>query len=395
MLQRRRAEDRSAARLDLADLVHAVVTHPGNAAMDPLNLKADLNVPSPVAPSGNAAGSGQGPSQRWLRRPALHFVIIGAALFGGHALRARVASRSVNVERAPIVISAARIRVMQADFIQRWRKPPTAEQATALIEQTIEEELLYHEARVLALDFGDRSVQRRLLEKMRVVSAQPARSQEELVREARTLGLDDDAVIRRLLIEKMRLFLARDASAAPPTEKDLQDYLERHGDRFMQPAQLSFSHLFLSATGRGDHLENDAQALLARVRAQEIDAAAAAELSDPFPLGLQIRAYSQNRIVARFGKPFAERVFNLQPGAWSGPIVSPYGLHLVRVLEHSAPRVPQLAAVRQQVEQAVLTERAAAQLARGLERLRNLYEIRVERTEDLSAPGTALAARRS
>ena len=106
----------------------------------------------------------------------------------------------------------------------------------------------------------------------------------------------------------------------------------------MQPAEVSFSHVFLSASGRGDHLEKDAQAAPGAGACPETDAAAAAELSDPFPLGLQIRAYSQTRIVARFGKPFAEQVFNLQPGAWSGPIASPYGLHLVRVLEESAPR---------------------------------------------------------
>ena len=184
-----------------------------------MNLKADLNVPSPVAPSATRQDQGGGLPRAGFGAPLLHFVIIGAALFGGHALRARAAPRSVNGERAPIVISAERIRVMQADFVQRGGTTPTAEQATALIEQTIEEELLYREARALALDFGDRSVHRRLLEKMRVVSDQPGRSQEELVREARTLGLDDDAVIRRLLIEKMRLFLARDASAPPLRRK--------------------------------------------------------------------------------------------------------------------------------------------------------------------------------
>jgi len=333
-------------------------------------------------------------TRRWFRSPILHFVLIGALLFGVRALRARSTPEHAKVERAPIMISAARIRLMQTDFVQRWGVMPTPGQLTALIEQAVEEELLYREARALALDFEDRSVRRRLLEKMRAVSDRPARSQEELIHEARALGLDDDVVIRRLLIEKMRLVLEQDPNVPPLTDKDLQDYLERHRDGFVQPAELTFSHVFLSASAHGDHLEKDAQALLARLRAQSPDPEAAAELSDPFPLGLQIRAYSQNRVVARFGKPFAEQVFDLQPGAWSGPIASPYGLHLVWVDEKSPTRMPQLAAVRQQLAQALMAERTAAQLARGRARLRGLYEIRVEGRDDLSAPGTALAAQR-
>ncbi|TMB74487.1 MAG: peptidyl-prolyl cis-trans isomerase [Chloroflexi bacterium] len=191
----------------------------------------------------------------------------------------------------------------------------------------------------------------------------------------------------------MRLILAEDPNETPLAERDLQEYLERHRDRFEQPAELTFSHIFLSASTRGDHLERDAEAVLAQLRSQARSSEAAAELSDPFPLGLQLRAYSENRIVSRFGKPFAKQVFDLEPGVWSGPIASPYGLHLVWVHEKSAPRVPQLAAVRQQVVQAVMAERSAAQLARGLARLRGLYEIRVEGRDDPSSPGPALAAR--
>jgi hypothetical protein len=62
----------------------------------------------------------------------------------------------------------------------------------------------------------------------------------------------------------------------------------------------------------------------------------------------------------------------------------------VWVQTKSAARVPSLAAVRRQVAQAVLAERAAARLARGLERLRGLYEIRVE---DAATSDTKLAAR--
>jgi parvulin-like peptidyl-prolyl isomerase len=325
----------------------------------------------------------------WLRSPALHFVLIGAVLFGVRALRTPTAPARQPVERAPIEISAERIRTMHADFTQRWGIPPAAEQMTALLTQAIEEELLYREARVLALDFEDRSVQRRLLEKMRALGERVGRSQAELIREARNLGLDNDPVIRRLLIEKMRLFLARGPESAP-SDAELTEYLERHREQFMQPPTVSFTQVFLSASTRGDHVEQDARAALAQLRSPA--AAASGVESDTFTLGLEIRGYSRNRLIARFGKPFAQEVFDLPVGTWSGPIASPYGLHVVRVEEKADASLSELAAVRRQVTEGVVAERAAQRVTEGIARLRGLYEVRVDGRDDLSAPGTAMAA---
>jgi hypothetical protein len=245
---------------------------------------------------------------------------------------------------------------------------------------------------VLALDFQDGSVRRRLVEKMRAVSDRPGRPPDELVREARALGLDDDIVIRRLLSEKMRILLAQDPLAPALNDADLLDYLERHRERFLQPAELTFSQIFLDEGVQGADLEDAAWATLKKARALTPDEAMA--LSAPFLLGLRFRAYSHSRLSARFGRAFAEQVFALEPGVWSDPIASPYGLHLILVEEKRDPRLPELATVRPQLIEAVATERARQRLAQGLARLRQRYVIRVEGHEDLSTPGVELAAQR-
>ncbi|RKT43188.1 parvulin-like peptidyl-prolyl cis-trans isomerase protein [Thiocapsa rosea] len=329
---------------------------------------------------------------QWLRHPFVHFVLIGASLFAASELWSPPEPERPPVQREPIVISAEQIGVMEEDFVRRWGMAATPEQMSALIAQTLEEEMLYREARVLALDFQDGSVHRRLVEKMRAVGDRPGRAPEELVREARALGLDDDIVIRRLLIEKMRILLAQDPSAPPLTDADLQDYLDRHRERYLQPAELTFSHLFLDESVQGADLENAARATLARARA--LPPADAVALSDPFLLGLRFQAYSRPRITARFGTAFAEQVFALEPGVWSDPIASPYGVHLVLIEEKRDPRLPELAAVEQQLLEAVGTERATQRLAHGLARLRERYAIRVEGRDDLSTPGVELAAQR-
>ncbi|MBK1716365.1 peptidyl-prolyl cis-trans isomerase [Thiocystis violacea] len=329
----------------------------------------------------------------WLRHPVAHFTLIGIALYGASLLLTPSEPERPTVEREPILVSAERRQALQADFARRWGAWPTPEQTSALIARTIDDELLYREARVLALDFEDGSVRRRLVEKMSALSDRPGRDPDELVREALALGLDDDIVIRRLLIEKMRLVLAHDPMAPPPSETDLLDYLDRHRDRFESPAELTFSHLFFSASARGADLGPDALEALARVRSMSPSASAALVSSDPFLLGSRMRAYSQGRLTARFGKSFAEQVFALPLGAWSNPIASPYGRHLVWVEEKSAPRPPELASVRRTVTEGVLKEQAAARLARGMERLRKRYEIRIDEPDDLSRPAATLASR--
>ena len=315
----------------------------------------------------------------WLRSPIVHWMVIGGLLFAGReAWRVPDGTPTSRVERAPVVISAQRITQLQADFAQQWGAPPTRAQVQALIEHAIDDEVLSREARVLRLDLQDRSVRLRLIQKMRALSTDPRRSDEELYREAVALGLDDDVVIQRLLRQKMRLLLQQDPHEPPLQERDIWEYLERHRDRFLQPATVTFSQIFLSARARGDRLAAQAEATLADLRARSLPPEAAAARSDPFLLGRQLRAQPRPALTRAFGAAFAEQVFALAPQTWSVPLASPFGLHLVWVHEQTPERLPPPEVVWHQVGSAVLEARAAAQLAHGLQRLRQRYEVRVE-----------------
>jgi hypothetical protein len=329
--------------------------------------------------------------RRWLRSPIVHCVVIGGLLFAIRASwRTLGGTPASRVERPPIVLSAPQVRQLQVDFMQQWGTKPTGDQLRALIQQAIDDELLYREARVLQLDFQDRSVRLRLIQKMRALSADPWRGEEDLYREAVALGLDDDVVIQRLLRQKMRLLLQQDPNGTSLREQDVRQYLERHRDRFVQPATVAFSHVFLSARVRGDRLQEEAEALLADLRTRSLPPEATDELSDPFPLGHRFQAHARSAVARHFGDSFAAQVFELAPQTWSGPIASPFGRHPVWVREQAPERTPPLTEVWRQVAYAVLEERAAARLASGLQQLRRLYNIRVEVPDDTSAAGVSL-----
>lgn len=314
---------------------------------------------------------------RALRHPAVHFAAIGAVLFGlaGPLLRT-AAPDPVAPARAPVVISAERLQQLQADFARRWGAPPSPLQVRALVDRAVEDELLYREARALALDFKDGSVRRRLVDKARAVARRVA-SRDELHAEALALGFDDDLVIRRLLVEKMRLVLQRGSGAAPIADAEVLDYLARHRARFLQPETVTFTHVFLDRAARRGRLAGDA-ADARRALAGQPPSPLVETLSDPFPLGYALRAYTPRQLLARFGKPFADQVLAMPPGRWSAPLDSPYGLHLVWVHAHQPERLPPLDSVRATVELALLQERAERNLQAGLARLREIYGVRIE-----------------
>ena len=142
---------------------------------------------------------------RLLRHPLLHFAVVGALLVVAQRTWVRTRAGDPPEPDRRIVISADRIRSLRAEFERRWGGPPTAVQLRTSIERAVEEEMLVREARVLALDHRDASVRRRLIEKARAVNRRPQATAEDLHRQALALGLENDAVIHRLLAEKMRL----------------------------------------------------------------------------------------------------------------------------------------------------------------------------------------------
>jgi hypothetical protein len=327
---------------------------------------------------------------QWLRKPPVHFVVIGAALFALQTwLRTPPAPEKAAIRRDPIVITAAQIEGIRANFTRQTGLAPTPEDEVALIEDAIEDELLYREALARGLDRGDRSVSWRLTEKMRFLSDdQTQQDDAELYRQARELGMDrDDVVIRRILIQKMRLLAALPAAAEEPSDTVLQNYLDRHRDRYRQPARVSLWHVFLSREKRGDTLARDAENVLALLSAETTVPERAIELGDHFPLAHHFRSSSRHHLEKIFGPRFAEGVMRLEPRSWSGPIPSAYGLHLVWAESKTAATLPSLESVRRQVTLQFRAESRQRRLEEMLRRLRRQYEVRVESATHASRGG--------
>jgi hypothetical protein len=332
--------------------------------------------------------------RRWLRTPALHFTALGAALFGIDTLvfpPEPVAQRSA--VRPSIVITAGQIEELRADFARQTGAPPAPAEEAALIDEAIDNELLYQEALARGLDRGDRSIRYRLIEKMHFLKQDtdldPDLNDDALYREALEIGLDrDDAVIRRILTKKMRLLAGRWAAAGDASEEEVQQYFEAHRDRYRQPKRVSLSHVFLRRDRPRNAANVDAGRLLGEIQSAALGADGAIDRGDAFALGHHFRSKSQRDLEKTFGPDFAAAVIAASPGGWIGPVPSPYGEHLVWITDVEPEGVADFASVRKQVEQSLRTERREAGFRQALEQLRLRYEVHVERATSGSRAGT-------
>jgi len=333
---------------------------------------------------------------RWLRAPAVHFLILGCLIAGiDRAWQAPQRNPPEAPAREQIVITANQLQQLIAAYKRRWNASPSPLQIKGLIQDAVEAELLYREARRLHLDYRDRAIRARLVEKARAVSSDPTMSEAALYEQALQLGFTDDVVVRRMLLQKMRLILEEDPRPAAVTDQEIAEHLERHAERYVIPPSVSFIHIYLSERIHGDKLHADAFALLAKLDARPGPPRSAIRFSDPCIDGAQLSGLTPQRLTKLFGPDFAERIFRLPIGKWSGPIPSLFGLHLVWIEQQQPRRTAAFAEVRAQVIDDILQDRSDVRYAARIERLRAMYDVRVEDDALKRTAGGARAGGRS
>jgi hypothetical protein len=280
-----------------------------------------------------------------LKEPLLHFLAIGAALF----LWFQWSGAGSGPGSTRIVLSAGQIEHLAAGYTKAWRRPPTEAELKGLIDDWVREEIA--------------------------------------VREAMAAGLDrDDTVIRRRLRQKLEFLQEDAADTAAPTDAQLQAWLEANANAFRTDPRVSFRQVYFSKDKRGPSAQPDALAALARL-AKAGTEAMADKLGDATMLPPEFDGAARRDVVKTFGEDFAARIDNVEPGAWTGPIASSYGLHLVLVRSRTAGELPPLATIRPAVERQYAADRRAQQLAAMYERLLSRYTVVIERREPAPAAG--------
>ena len=100
-----------------------------------------------------------------IAEPLVHFMLIGLGLFVLYQL---VTPDGTSDRR--IIVSDATVAMLAQRHEAVWMRPPTPEQLRALIDTHIREEILYREGMALGLDRNDQVIQRRVLQKLDVLT---------------------------------------------------------------------------------------------------------------------------------------------------------------------------------------------------------------------------------
>ncbi|MEO8751372.1 MAG: peptidylprolyl isomerase [Casimicrobiaceae bacterium] len=288
--------------------------------------------------------------RRWLHEPLLHFVIGGALMFAAYGW----------LNRDLPTASAHQIVLTQDDLLQMrlaWRAQgraePTSKQLQTMIETKVREEVLSREA--LSMGLGN-----------------------------------DDVIIKRRLGQKMD-FLAEDLSALrEPTREELQAWLRAHPQDFTLPPRASFHHLYFSFD---KHQDRDrawkaAAAALTRIDARPANAVELGAIGDAFMFQDNYAERTPDQTASVFGGPFTLALFKLKPGAWSGPIESAFGWHLVYVDALTPGRLPEFEEIDTEVK-AAWTSNQREQLKRdAYDVMRAKYQVVLPANEAGAAPQT-------
>ncbi|HYU54466.1 MAG TPA: peptidylprolyl isomerase [Gemmatimonadaceae bacterium] len=274
--------------------------------------------------------------KRLLREPLLHFLLIGAGLFAlFHHMRPQ---RDTSPTSGQIQFSLDELSQLALLFQSQWRRKPTVDELDRLVENKVQQEVLYREALAMGLDKGDEIVKRRMAQKMQ--------------------------------------FLAEDVAAArEPTTEELKSWFTINSQKFAIPARFSFRHLYFSPDRRGERAREDALKALTQLARQPEDSKLAASLADPFMFQDYYRDRAQEYLGKEFGPRFAESVEKLTPGSWQGPVESGYGWHLVFVDTVIPARTPTLEEVESDVKTAWLSQQKAQAWEKAYKEIRAKYMV--------------------
>jgi hypothetical protein len=274
----------------------------------------------------------------WTREPLVHFLAMGALLFLLFG-----AFGDAGPADDEIVVTPQRVTQLAQRFAMQWQRPPTREELDNLIESYVREEVLYREALAMGLE-------------------------------------QDDTVIRRRLVQKLE-FLS-ETLVPDPSDDTLRAFLGENPERYEVPASYTFQQVYFSPDRRGGRVEDDARAALAALRAGRVGDVES--LGDGFLLPRQFTRVSGTEVAGLFGSDFAAALSDLEIGSWQGPVLSGYGLHLVRVDEAVPARPALFDEIRNRLETDYMTEQRRQTEEEVYQELRERYVIDIQLPEELA-----------
>jgi len=254
------------------------------------------------------------------------FLVIGILIFGLDLTFSKFKDDKL------IYVSEEEIYSLMNSWALQVGRNPNPDEAKAVIDNLIEEEILYREALRLGLDANDQIIKRRLAQKL--------------------------------------MFLKQESRGNKLTELEISEFYDINLDKYLIPEQYDFTHIFFAKDDNGLGRAQMAKALLEK--SKEIK-------GDVFFLGRNFTNRNLNELRKDFGVNFSSAFEKLKLNEWTGPIESTYGSHLIKLVRFQAARTPTLDEIKPRVMIDLDLERKDSVLSSYLDELKEDYEVIISR----------------
>lgn len=242
-------------------------------------------------------------------------------------------------ELREIVIGQQQIQRLRDNWMQRWRRPPTDEQLSTLIESAVREEIYYREGLRLGLD-------------------------------------ENDSVVRNRMVQKMRFLHSEELPE--PTQADLLSWLNQNASDYSTEPLYSFQQVYL-----GQNF--DVSGVQELIDTLDNGVVTADDMTKPLSVANSFDSASSSLITRKFGSSFTDSIAtdSHAKSKWFGPVISGFGLHLVRIhdIKASMPASLDKPATRKQVENDWRAAEGAALEERIFSRLKQNYTVQILNAE--------------
>jgi len=222
--------------------------------------------------------------QTALREPLLHFLILGAAIFGIDQWR------NADSESASDIVVTARVQQeAKAIFESGMKREPKQEELKVLLDRWVDNEILYREGLQLGLDRGDS-------------------------------GIRDRVIFKAMSVTQAGIVL-------PEVDEDgLTAWFESNRERYDTPARFDFLEAALPSDIKLDVMQRFAVALNSNQDEPGIESSLRVFRDRP-----------RSNLLQSYGKDFTEAIEQLKPGQWQ-VLVSTDGPRVIK-LEALKPAV--------------------------------------------------------
>jgi peptidyl-prolyl cis-trans isomerase C len=217
-----------------------------------------------------------------------------------------------NEDDRRVIFTESDVAQVIARFMRTWNRPPTEEELRIGFQNYVRDEILYREALARNLDEYDQKV-------------------------------------RLALIQKITMMGTIAAESADYSDQDIEAFFALRKERYRIPERISLIQVLLKSDDGIEKISRKANDLLELLREEDPQPELIYKYGDPSMLENQYVSVSEEDLGGLFGDIFGSEVMRLELGEWSGPVESSYGLHIVKIIDRTESRIPELKEVLSRV----------------------------------------------